>query len=113
MLDVVEKFRGAHSFPKIPEARPTSDAVEIRKHPDSWQGLKLLPGPSHRRINQPFDLERPFIQSNLGRPGRVQHRPFAGACLAWRNAILAKRIRADDDIALQSLRCRCIARLEF
>ena len=65
-------------------------------------GLKLQPGPGHGYVDQPFDLEHPFVHVDLRWAERVQHRPLARARLARRNAVFAKRVRADDDVVRQS-----------
>lgn len=79
--------------------------MHIREDLDARKLLKLLPEERGWRFHEPGNFELPFVYIDLGRAGRIKHRPPPRANLAWRQAILGQCVRADDHVRPQGRRC--------
>src|SRR6185503_4805385 len=92
-----------NAAPDVVEPRPARDAVKVSVNTDGAELHKLVKRPLLRILYEAIDFKRPRREIDIGRPVRIEHGPFLGARLAWRNPIRATRVRADDDLLIVDL----------
>src|SRR5262249_15231994 len=80
----LQHFPDRDAFPGVVVPAPARDAVDIRVHLHSRQGLELRPRPALRMLHEPVDAQLPLREIDARHRAVVQHRPLLGLDLPRR-----------------------------